>query len=680
MKKSLNRHKISIRTFALIFTLLFWCNSITMLAADIKEDSSFATTPIDREDVKITSELQSKMNTSGQEDIIPVCIFLYSVDKDIIDQKVLEETKKDPKVFENAEEFDQQIVPHITEKIELEEGYKKAHQKTLQLESVQKDVSNTNMANAMATPIEVAISEICDDYLEAKRDIVKEVYSSLNQNFITQNNINIDDGRIIHKSKYAPFLIVKATKEEISNYANSEMVESISFFEDMVMKPTVEIALDQVGVYCEGGTGTTITGGWLAYDGYGVKIGVIEAEGAKLDSSHPQLVGNNRIQYIENYKSDGTKVESHIDNHATKVTNIIAGRTVIVKSVAYSSVVPFATVYQTPMITNSDLLNGIEMLIEKGVNIINLSLGGDNSGEYSSIEKAIDNILANTNVVLVVAAGNEGNKTGIVTSPGLVYNGITVGNAMTKDLNIGPLDDPFKAPDELYPPFDMSNSSGYIEEKFLTNKPDISAPGVLISDIGNFNGVNLVSQGSGTSFATPIVTGIVAQMMQANSSLKNDPNTLKAALLQGAENSKITSNNNSVINSYMKDRSGVGFVNAIHAVTNAFGATKINLGTASDTTTNQYYIEAGKKIRAVMTFTKENKLIPGSIDDTDDIDFKLKNVQNGKEVGVARSSYNNVEIIEYTVPTSGYYEFATTVYRLADPNNPPEVSIVFTAK
>lgn len=39
-----------------------------MLAADIKEDSSFATTPMDREDVKITSELQSKMNTSGQEE------------------------------------------------------------------------------------------------------------------------------------------------------------------------------------------------------------------------------------------------------------------------------------------------------------------------------------------------------------------------------------------------------------------------------------------------------------------------------------------------------------------------------------------------------------------------------------------------------------------------------------
>jgi hypothetical protein len=100
---------------------------------------------------------------------------------------------------------------------------------------------------------------------------------------------------------------------------------------------------------------------------------------------------------------------------------------------------------------------------------------------------AMDWFANSTDSLLVVAAGNDGNNSGQVQSPGDLWNGITVGALNTN----------FTA---------RAGFSAY-RQSSGTGKPDIVAPGqnIWTESIPGLNG-----KGDGTSFATPHVTGIAA--------------------------------------------------------------------------------------------------------------------------------------------------------------------------
>lgn len=87
----------------------------------------------------------------------------------------------------------------------------------------------------------------------------------------------------------------------------------------------------------------------------------------------------------------------------------------------------------------------------------------------------------------------------------------------------------------------MHASSSYNHESYLPNKPDIVAPGTRIRVVQSTTGTSNFyysngAESTGTSFAAPIVTGIVAQMQQAGVlGFKRWPGLVKSVLATSAD-------------------------------------------------------------------------------------------------------------------------------------------------
>lgn len=648
-----HKYNQSFKTFSLIVIFILFINTMNINAFG---SNTFKSNQID----KIDDELYNEMTKASENDLIPVWIYMESIDDKIINKRIIDKEGIDPKVYENKELFNKEVKPQIENQVISE------FQNSDKYKNNSQQFKNTDInTDEISSTIKKQIAEKYSNYLEVKREITKSEYVTKNSAFLMQNTPQ--NRKVIYKGNYSPTIIIEATKSEIFQYANIDSVEKISLYVPVIEESDMSISLKQVGVYCDGGTGYDVPDGWLAYNGLGMKVGILEAEGGKYDSTSIQLKDNANLEYIDNIRTDGTVVANSVSNHATIVTSIIAGQRSYALSRYYTGVVPRATVYQSSVYYGTDVFTGIQHLVDRGVYVINYSGGSSNPvGNYTSYEKELDNIIKNTGIIFVKSAGNDGNATGYVTRGATSFNSIVVGNANTKP----------SAFSSYSAPYNMSNSSSYKEADYLPNKPDISAPGteICIAD----SSMSVIGF-SGTSFSAPTVAGIVTQMLQAEPSLIGNPTAVKTLLLLGAEESKITTENNELVGNCLREKSGAGFVNAINAVNNAFA---LNVFTCDVTPhyqieTEAFYCNAGQKIRAVMVFDKRNDLIISSNLDIETIDLDLAQPNSYNLVSFSSSGVNNVEIIECTIPESGYYHFIATPWSVVDEDNPPRISLAY---
>ena len=174
---------------------------------------------------------------------------------------------------------------------------------------------------------------------------------------------------------------------------------------------------------------------------------------------------------------------------------------------------------------NSSLvLAGLQWVMDNryryNIRIVNLSVGaGAGTGDDPMI-KAV-NKLWDEGIVVIAAAGNNGPKYKTVTSPGTSRKIITVGAA----------DDHQKS--EIWGS-KLINFSGRGPTPDCVVKPDVLAPGTkIISCIGKERkSMKVVGRYymelSGTSMATPMVSGAVALLLQKHPHLT--PNEVKLAI------------------------------------------------------------------------------------------------------------------------------------------------------
>ena len=196
--------------------------------------------------------------------------------------------------------------------------------------------------------------------------------------------------------------------------------------------------------------------------------------------------------------------------------------------------------------TNSqNSVNGIQWVIDnrdtdwgnnassKGIDIASMSFGsvgnpadqsdtGNNGTETSAENRAVNNATAN-GVVMVAAMGNDGKRR--VPSPAAADGAITVAAVNNRD-SVNRSDDTIASYSNYGPRDDDGDDNDWDELK-----PDVAAPGSNIMSVSGNTEQGFPGQSKpladneyenldGTSMATPLVSGVIALMLEANPTLE----------------------------------------------------------------------------------------------------------------------------------------------------------------
>lgn len=228
-------------------------------------------------------------------------------------------------------------------------------------------------------------------------------------------------------------------------------------------------------------------------------------------SNHIDL--NDNLVYFKDYIN--MRKTAYDDNgHGSHVSGIISGNGYKSKG-RFKGIAPDSKIIMLKCLDKSgngkidNAEKGLDFIIDNrdrfNIRIVNISVGSikkTDDNETERLVKAVEE-LWKLGFVVIVAAGNNGPDKGSVTAPGNAKSVITVG---ASDDNMVSGNDRRK------------NYSGRGPTEICVVKPEIVCPGTGIISCNNKNGY---STKSGTSMAVPIVSGIVALMLERKPDLTN---------------------------------------------------------------------------------------------------------------------------------------------------------------
>jgi len=208
-----------------------------------------------------------------------------------------------------------------------------------------------------------------------------------------------------------------------------------------------------------------------------------------VNASHPDLAGKVLSTGWDFVANDSTTMDEN--GHGTAVAGTIApdaNNNLGVVGVAWANLILPVRVLDASGAGNySTIAQGIIWAADHGARIINLSLGGTASS--STLQSAI-NYAWSKQCIVVAAAGNNGNS--VPVYPAACSNVVSVAATNASDTRPS-----------------WSNYGSYI---------DVCAPG---ENIVTLDGSNSYASWSGTSFSTPVTSGVLALMASVNPSLTN---------------------------------------------------------------------------------------------------------------------------------------------------------------
>lgn len=244
------------------------------------------------------------------------------------------------------------------------------------------------------------------------------------------------------------------------------------------------------------------------FTGESIKIGVIDTG---VDPQHPQLQGTEWDSVILVPREPGLDAGPTQSGHGSHVASTVGGTLqftptgLFVEGVSKSpmfSVQALGRIIGTGF--SSEIVNAISLAFDRGVRVINMSLGSSECQggcEICPECRAIKQFTAR-GVLFAVAAGNSGPDVNTINCPGCVTEAITVA-AVDKELRV-------------------ANFSSRGGSRF-PRKPDVAAPGVdIFSGTGRGSQVDLgdpragvgFASISGTSMATPHIAGLLGILLQ----------------------------------------------------------------------------------------------------------------------------------------------------------------------
>jgi len=234
------------------------------------------------------------------------------------------------------------------------------------------------------------------------------------------------------------------------------------------------------------------------FTGKNISIGIIDTGGTKF---HAQTTRMQMFTALPGLYTDA-------NGHGQHVASIAGGKKArdILLGVDCEGMAPESNLISIKALgfiigigRDSDVLKALEISLQTKCDIVNLSMGSDNTAEAATEDplSAVITKLTSNGMMVIVSAGNAGPKPQTITSPGSLPDTITVG-----------------AWDEFIGSVAEFSSRGPAYDEI---KPDIVAPGVEVHssltgilDIQSDKKEQRFGYLSGTSMASPHVTGLLA--------------------------------------------------------------------------------------------------------------------------------------------------------------------------
>lgn len=335
----------------------------------------------------------------------------------------------------------------------------------------------------------------------------------------------IKDARLSHLKN-----IINATVIEGAPSGTLSRLRSLGYKVELAVPITTSLAASvpsigasQVWSESRDSEGNPITG-------RGVQVGVIDTG---IDYTHPDFGACDKTRFLAGscprvrggYDWVGNDQDPTDENlHGTHVASII-GANGTVKGVA-----PDVSLYALRVLdawgsgSSANVIRALEWATDPNddgdfsdhLDVINLSLGSSFGNADTADSIATDNAVA-AGIIVVAASGNSGPEAATIGSPGAARQAITVGASLLNGTVA-----------------DFSSRGPVRSGNTIISKPDLVAPGVSICAALR-SGVSRPTCGddthtalSGTSMATPHISGVAALLKQARPSIS--PTEVKTLL------------------------------------------------------------------------------------------------------------------------------------------------------
>ena len=409
--------------------------------------------------------------------------------------------------------------------------------------------------------------------------------------------------------------------------------------------------------------------------GRGVIVGIVDTG---IDDTHPALRGS--MYAARDFSNSGNTDDGDPNlGHGTGVAGLIVGHDT---GFNYTGIAPSAKFVNAKVVDDNQtsIGNGTLWAATKGAKIINISVGNYvPNADTAQLNMIADYIAEQYGVLVVSAAGNDANQSAVNGVPNGSYNGIAVGSTVGRRYgNVAP-------------------DSAVSQPGDSRSKPELVAPGdfnTLAAANWEFSDAYM-NGATGTSYASPIVAGIAAQMVGYGRThgLSTDPVVLKAVLMTSAQHVLNTDGttwhlrdahhqiDGLHIDQPLDAQQGAGQVNGVMAynlyarhldsVTKYANWKESSLKENGVFTLHLGKFKAGQILNATLTWLmhigRTGQGAPG-LDASDQFyqlsslaDFSLTLLANGKRVTVSDSNSDNFEHLSMTMPANA--DYSLQVYR-----------------
>jgi hypothetical protein len=377
----------------------------------------------------------------------------------------------------------------------------------------------------------------------------------------------------------------------------------------------------------------------VGYNGTGVNVAVTEGERAFFANPYLSLVS--AYDGNQPYAAHPTAVSGIIKSTAPGFAGLANGVDLYSANGSYSSWVTMTAAMDWG-VTNATVLNN------------SWYWDNSNSAVFWEADRRQDYYMRYNYDFVAVAAGNFGNGCGsnfssYVVSPAKGFNVMSVGN-YEDDNTLG------WTGDNMDTCSSFGNPGG--DTAGLTHdKPEVSAVGASISSTLISTSALITESiggvGSGTSYASPMVAALAADLIEAQPGYGDEPERIKAIIMASALH-------NIEGHQRLSDVDGVGAIDGAAALTIAERNESSDEGIDSSTIFPIYksqFAYKGERVRFVIVWLSD----PNAAYTTDplpaDLDLTAFRADGTTVLGTSSSSYNGFEIVDFIAPASETYQF-----------------------